>query len=511
MADIGHSMKGGRMSTQPLLPDANIQHLKHQAKDLLKALKSRNPAAFTRVRKSLPRLSKSSDAELRSAKISLADAQFIIAREHGFESWPKLKSHLEGDPLKLFVEAVNGSDVVKVQELLRRHVPLKEKINEPIFGFDSPAIVARAGDRKMVDVLLDAGADINRKSNWWAGGFGVLHSVRGEQAHYLIKRGARVDAYAAARHNLPEKLLELIEADPAVVNAPGPDGMRPLHFAATPEIAQLLLDHGAEIDVRDIDHESTPAQYAIPYRPEVCRFLLKHGAKADIFMACVLGDLPLAKKLLKANPACLQQRIGKGEFVTTKSEGQHIYVYNIGYTYSPLMLAQKHEKLYAFLLKHCSIKERFLHACAIADEAAVAKILAKEPQIASTLSAEEAAALPDAAWVHKFDAVRVMLNAGFDVEARGIHQSTALDRASIRGDARIVDLLLNHGASLTAVNEFGGTPLSACIWGSTNFCDKQGDYPATVERLIKAGAPLPAKASGSPEVVKRLKKLGAKG
>src|SRR3569623_1006601 len=111
--------------------------------------------------------------------------------------------------------------------------------------------------------------------------------------------------------------------------------MTALLMAATPEAARVLLDHGADVEMRCLDHESTPAQYAIPYRQDVCHYLLKRGAEPDIFMACVLGDQVLVKRLLKQDPACLQQRIGKGRFVTTQSQGQHIYVYNLSYTETP--------------------------------------------------------------------------------------------------------------------------------------------------------------------------------
>ena len=59
------------------------------------------------------------------------------------------------------------------------------------------------------------------------------------------------------------KLTELVAADPAVVHARGGDGQTPLHFASTVEIAEFLLANGAEIDARDVDHESTPAQYML--------------------------------------------------------------------------------------------------------------------------------------------------------------------------------------------------------------------------------------------------------
>jgi ankyrin repeat protein len=479
-------------STRTLPSDANLKHLKQQARDLLKAFKAADAEALARIQSALPRMKSRSAAEIRRAKFLLSEAQFVIAREYGFESWPKLKTHVEGDPEKLLIDALNKNDAGAVKTLLKQHRKLKASINEPLMSFDSPPIVMKASNREMVDVLLDAGADINVKSKWWAGGFGVLHwhGVRGEQGEYLIKRGARVDAHAAANLNMKEKLSELIDADPDVVNARGPDGMSPLHLAATPEIAALLLDRGADIDMRDLDHESTPAQYATPYRPEVCRLLLKRGAEPDIFMAAVLGDMELVKKLVKEDPACIDARIGRGKFVTKKSEGMHIYTYNLGYTQTPLTLARKHghEDVLKFLLKSSSPRQRFLFACKTADEASVRAIVAAEPGIAKTLTAEEQTALPEAAWENNVKAVDLMLEAGFNVDARGIHQSTALDRACIRGYVQIVELLLKHGASLDVKNEFGGTPLGACGWGSTNFRDPRGDYAAVAALLRKHGA-----------------------
>jgi hypothetical protein len=63
-------------------------------------------------------------------------------------------------------------------------------------------------------------------------------------------------------------------------------------------VAALLLDHGARIDARDEDHDSTPAQWLIGESPEVARFLLERGAKTDIFLAAALGDLAMAGRLV---------------------------------------------------------------------------------------------------------------------------------------------------------------------------------------------------------------------
>jgi hypothetical protein len=64
-----------------------------------------------------------------------------------------------------------------------------------------------------------------------------------------------VDIHAAARLGMLDRVRELIAADRESVHARGGDGQTPLHFASTVDIAAYLLDQGAEIDARDVDHE----------------------------------------------------------------------------------------------------------------------------------------------------------------------------------------------------------------------------------------------------------------
>src|SRR5439155_18618958 len=161
--------------------------------------------------------------------------------------------------------------------------------NDPIGPFDSPAII-HARSRAMLDVLLAGGAGINARSRWWAGSFGLLDTASPDLAAYAIQRGAVITAHATARLAMLDKLRELVSANPDLVNARGGDGQTPLHFASTIEIAKYLLDNGADIEARDIDHESTPAQYMVRDRQEVLRYLIQLGCKTDIFMASALGD-----------------------------------------------------------------------------------------------------------------------------------------------------------------------------------------------------------------------------
>ena len=220
-----------------------------------------------------------------------------------------------------FVTAVENGDVDIVKNLLASDEALAAQIDAPWFSYDAPAIVfaATSGDRELIQVLLDAGADIDVKSSWWAGGTSALQHAAGsmlsynkELAGYLIDQGATVDAHSAAGLDMYETLAELIREEPEVVNAPGSDGMSPLHFAATPQIAELLLAHGADINLRDRDHNGTPAQWTMLSRPEVCQYLLEQGAESDVVLYCVTGDIERAKAELQANPALLDLRI-RGE------------------------------------------------------------------------------------------------------------------------------------------------------------------------------------------------------
>src|SRR6266550_2189628 len=144
------------------------------------------------------------------------------------------------DPLRLAKKAFEANDAESLGVLLNKYPQLKEVVNQPIGPFDSPAII-RVRSRAMLDVLLEVGADINARSRWWAGSFGILDTIDPELAPYAIERGAIVTAHAAARLGMMDRLREMIKAEPVLVHARGGDGQMPLHFARTVEIASFLL------------------------------------------------------------------------------------------------------------------------------------------------------------------------------------------------------------------------------------------------------------------------------
>jgi ankyrin repeat protein len=407
-------------------------------------------------------------------------------------------------------QAFCKNDVAAVRELLERHPALKSRMNEPWGPFDSPPIV-RARSREMLDVLLAAGADINAKSRWWAGGFGLLDSAEPELAAYAIERGAVVDVHAATRLGLFEKLKELVATNRELIHAPGGDGQTPLHFAGRIEIAEYLLSQGADIDARDIDHESTPAQYMVRDRQDVARYLVKRGCKTDLLMGAALGDLDLVRNHLEADPACIGMSVGDDHFPKRDPRaGGTIYIWTLGHHKTAPVVAREfgHEDVFRLLMDRSPETLKLALACELGDEAAFRALLAIRPNLVQTLSEQELRKLARAAENNNTEAVRLMVAAGWPVSACARHGATALHWACFHGNLEMANLILSYAPPLEIKDaDFNATPFGWAMHGSEHGWHRQtGDYAGTVEALILAGAKVPEKISGSEAVQEALRR-----
>lgn len=497
--------------SKSLPPRPSLEQLKRQAKELLKAVKSGETGALQRFREYHPQGSNLT-TPAPDASWSLSDAQLVIARENGAASWPKLREHVAallvatGDPMELLRRAFAEDDATLFRHLLERHPAMKTRIDEPVEAFNSP-VITQVHSREMLDVLLDAGADLNVRSRWWAGGFGLLDTAEPELAAYAIERGANVDVHAAARLGLIDKLRELLSVDPQLVHARGGDGQTPLHFASTIEVAELLLSHGADIDARDVDHESTPAQYMIRDRQEVARYLVQRGCRTDLLLAAALGNAALVRRHLDADPQCIRLRV-TGEFfpMVNLHSGGTIYQWTLGWFVSPHEVARNfgHHDIVQLLMERSAADVRLLAACWMADEAAVQALLVQHPGLVSKLSADDRRHVAHAARNNRTDAVRTMLAAGFTVNATGQHEGTPLHWAAFHGNAGMTREILKHDPPLELKDrDFQATPLGWAIHGSENgWHAKTGDYVAVVELLLAAGATPPASPAKGTEAVR---------
>lgn len=501
---------------QNLPQHPSLEHLKKQAKALLRDFELGKPQALERFRAFAMQ-------ENPSVHPQLSDAQLVVAREYGFTSWPKLKEHVDqlaeqelAPVIAMVKRAFQQDDAAALQQLIELHPALKARINDRIGAFGAP-LVNNVRSRAMLDVLLAGGADINTKSDWWAGSFGLLHTLEPELAAYAIERGATVDTHAAARLGMLEKLKELVSADPAVVHAPGGDGQTPLHFASTMEIAEYLLDQGAQIDALDVDHLSTPAQHMLDSRHDIARYLVLRGCKTDILMASALGDAALVRKHLDAEPSCIHMRVSSEYFpmVGDGRAGGTIYQWNLGWYVSAHQVARRfgHENIFQLLMDRSPAEVKLLTACWLGDEPAVRSLLAQNRDLAAAMTAAGRSQLAHAARNDNTTAVRLMLLAGLPVDSTSQHRATALHWASWHGNVEAVKAILeDHPPLEHAENDFKGTPLNWAIHGSENsWHPGKGDYAATVEVLLRAGAKPPTEANGSPAVRAVLHRHGVPG
>jgi ankyrin repeat protein len=332
----------------------------------------------------------------------------------------------------------------------------------------------------------------------WADGFGA-DQIPPAVARFLVERGAQLSVHAAAGFGFTDILSDLLRGDSLQVNAKGGDGCTPLHFARDVATAQLLLDHGANIDPRDEDHDSTPAQWRIGKAPEVSRFLLDRGAAPDIFLAAALGDIDLAAKLISQNPACVAHRIGRlPDFppVGHNGRGGTILQWTLAFNSYPhqIALLKGHADLFDFLFENSDPQTRLLVCCVLARRQDAEAIHRQYPNLVANLPSLDLELLPRYCWETNtsYEAVRLMLDLGFPIAyTESSHGYSPLHNAAWSGDAALVDLLISRGHPVDLVDpSFNSTPLGYaihdCIVAKRH---PEGNFARVVESLLKAGSP----------------------
>jgi ankyrin repeat protein len=380
---------------------------------------------------------------------------------------------LTNSPAELFKAAVEAGDVDDVRQLLQSHADLVTMINEPLFSYKSPAVHVARTNLELLDLLLAHGADLNVRTSWEKGGFGVLEQVNPAEAASLIARGAKIDIWAAANLGMLAELRTLIAGDPSLVHAKGGDGKRPLHFARTIQVAQCLLEQGAEIDALDDDHDSTPAQHLIGDRPEVAGFLVEQGARSDLLLAAALGDAALVRRHLDEDPGVVAMRVDQDWFpmIDTAANGGHIYQWTLGFHASAFDVARKrgHSKVLDLLHARADPLDRLLDALWCGDDACADAALAANPQLVACAPQRALHQVADAARNNNLPAVCAMLRCGFPVTALSQHGAMPLHWAAFHGNADMMAEVLRYDPPIDAQDrQFQGTAMSWLIHGALN-------------------------------------------
>jgi ankyrin repeat protein len=542
------------MEAKPLPARPSLEQYKKQAKDLVKAFRAETSRkssdsevihsevfyseATQRVKKHHPRFADLPHNEIVRTKFALADAQFVIAREHGFESWPKFAKHVEAlasanfagtasNPTAALIEAAcvprdtwhSSGTLVRAEAILAAH---------PEVAASNIYIAAILGDVVGVRrfLALDAQNAIVKGGpyGWDALTYlcfsKYLRLDRARSKGFLQAAKALLDAGASANTGWLEKSHEPHpEWESAMYGAAG--------IAQHPEVTRLLLERGG-----DPNDGETPYHVPETYDNTVLKILVESGKLNDTSLTTLLlrktdwHDFDGIKWLLEhgADPN-RATRWGRTAFhhAVLRDNGIEILEVLLEHRADPTLVAERRDlrlrdgpgmSAVAMaarrgrgdlleLMERRSIPielqgvERLIAACARNDSAKVQAIAAEEPGLVRVLVVQGGKLLAEFAGVGNTDGVRQLLDLGIDVNAVTedgdsyfdvAKNSTALHSAAWRARASTVELLISRGASVNTLDGKGRTALALAVRACVDSYWKGRRTPESVKALLDAGA-----------------------
>lgn len=432
----------------PLPPRPNLEQYKKLAKDLVKACKAGNPDRFREwasdwiwnlVRLSELEITLGLPVENRrwtdevsefakrkllveKRKCALADAQFVIARSHGFMTWPALAKHIE--------------------HLARQSSPVRQ--------FEAAADAIVYGDLETLKRLLGKNPELVKQRS--------TREHRATLLHYTSANG--VEGY---RQKTPKNIVnvaDLLLQSGAEVDAEADvygGGCTTLGLAATsihPEVAgvqepllQILLNHGAAIEKPNLagnGHSIVIACFANG-RPRAAEFLAKRGAQLDLEGAAGIGRLDLVKTFFHAD--------GSLKASATKKQLQNGFLWACMYG---------REAVVAFLVEHgADLPDRVdsgataLHWAAGGGHLNIVKLLLDRDAPLEEINLWGGTVLEHAGWgfahdVHGTDFAPVfdaLLAAGAKIGGSWLAWIEKVENRSGEEKARVAEVFRHHGAT----------------------------------------------------------------
>lgn len=322
---VPHSFPTRRLPKQP-----SLEQLRKQAKDLLAQYRACDPAAIAEVQQF--------ERRPDPAAFALNDAQRVLARAYGYESWPILKAFVDGANIVSLAEAVKAGDAARVRVLLsaRPELVTMDMADNDEHRALHYAVLRR--DAAMVKLLMEAGADARKGIYPHRDATSALAIARDREYEDIVaiieeeerSRRAELSCPNATISPLQDQInqaiskgdsataIRLLEEDASVIQACDREGGTSLHVAAqaaNQEMVAWLLHRRAPVrkqDVNGLTALDRAALAAHPHNdrakqfPAIAKLLLEHGAQLTIRAAVALADATRVRELVEENPPVLR-------------------------------------------------------------------------------------------------------------------------------------------------------------------------------------------------------------
>lgn len=507
----------------PVRPD--LDQYRKQAKELARACHSGDGDALTRLRAHHP--------QPPTGRVALSDAQLVLAREHGYESWPKFAAQVE--QMRIAAPVAHRDD--PVDAFLRAAlVPVNQTHVSGTLD-EANAILARyphvAGANVYTAAVLGDDAGVRAYLARDAANAAAEGGPYGWDAllHLCFSRYLRLDASRAEGFTGAARALLDAGANPNAgwYEKPDHEGGKAVWesaiygaagLAQSPGVTRLLLDYGA-----DPNDGETPYHAPESYDNTVLRILLESGKIDELGKSWILcrkadwHDYDGMKLALErgADPNLIPHWGNNAlQHAIQRDNGMDMIRLLLDHGADPLlpngrdgrnaaqMAARRGRGDVLRLLAEGGMDakldgaDRLIGACAQGDHAQISSLLSGARALRDALLVEGGELLGAFAGVGNTEGVRCLLDLGVPADALysgdayfdTAKHSTAVHVAAWRGHPGTVRLLLERGARVNAKDGRGRTALQLAVRACADSYWKQRRSPEWVEVLLKAGASL---------------------
>ncbi len=518
------------MPYKSLPEQPSLEQYKKQAKDLLRNHGQAAPQALDRIARYHPLLHSQLPEVIRTAPFHLADAQLIIAREHGFESWPKFAKYVEtlrltrevaslADPAAAFIEAAcvplhahNSGTLDEAETILARYPHVAAS------GIYTAAILA---DENAVRTLLardPPSATVKGGPRCWDALTYLCFS------RYLRLDRQRSDAFVRTARALLDAGASANTGWIEMIDYPNPRPVLEAAIYGAAGIAQhagltrLLLEHGA-----DPNDEETPYHVIETRDNTVLKILLESGKlnmrsmSTLLLRKCDWHDLEGLEMVLEHRPDPNWMTVwGHGALHQAVRRDNSLQMIDLLLNHGADPSLPNRDGLTAIAIatrrgRACALDllerrgtpialtgaDALIAACARDQKEAIRSLTAAGPELRSEVIEQGGTLLAQFAGVGNLFGVRNLLALGVSPaalyrEGDGYYgvakDSTALHVAAWRAWPEVVKELIAHGAPVNATDAQNRTALQLAIKACVDSYWTDRRSPDSVRALLEAGA-----------------------